>query len=69
MITFENGIDYRSRTPAKPTVARFRVDHGYRYIVIGTEYGHLRNLAGDVRTWQSYSGAYRAARNYANIWA
>ena len=64
MITFESGIDIRSREPQQPTVARFRVGSTYRYCVIGTQYGYLHTSGGDVRTWGSYSGARRAARAY-----
>lgn len=66
MITFENGMDIRSREPKRPEVAKFRVREGgeYRYCVIGTAYEHLRTTAGDVRTWKSYSGAWKAAKRY-----
>ena len=65
MITFESGIDYRCREAAKPTVAKFHLGAGeYRYVVIGTNYGYIRTTSGDVRTWRSYSGAWRAAKNY-----
>ena len=65
MFTFENGIDARARQPSTPTVARFCVSFGvYKYCVIGTVYGYLHTSGGDVRTWYSYSGAYRAAKNY-----
>lgn len=65
MITFESGIDARCREVKLPTVARFRVNAtDWRYIVIGTAYGYLHTSGGDVRTWRSYSGARRAARNY-----
>lgn len=65
LITFENGLDIRTRQATKPTVARFKVSQGvYRFIVIGTDYGHLHTIGGDVKTWESYSGAYKAARNY-----
>lgn len=69
MITFEHGIDSRSREAVKPTVARLNVDGRgkYAYIVIGTAYGHIHTSAGDVRTWQSYSGARRAAKNYVPL--
>lgn len=69
MITFENGIDHRAREVDKPTVARFNLGgaNGYRYVVIGTNYGYIHTSAGDVRTWNSKSGAYRAARNYVGI--
>ena len=68
MITFENGLDHRTREPARPTVARFHIGNGeYRFIVIGTAYGKLHTTSGDVRVWKSYSGARRAARNYVEL--
>jgi len=68
MITFENGIDTRCREAIKPAVARFRVrDNEYRYIVIGTQYGYIHTIGGDVRTWGSYSGAYKAAKSYVGL--
>lgn len=68
MLTFESGLDIRTRQQSKPTVARIRVrDAEYRYCVIGTEYGHIHTTGGDVRTWASKSGAYRAARNYVSL--
>lgn len=68
MITFENGIDVRSREFNKPTVARFHVSNGvYRFIVIGTQYGHIHTTGGDVRTWKTPSGAYRFIRNYVPL--
>ena len=65
MITFENGIDARSREPQQACVARFHKGNGvYVFVVIGTAYGHYRTAGGDVRTWLSYSGARRAALAY-----
>lgn len=64
METFESGIDERCRHPKSPTVARIRLNLGYGYCVIGTEYGYLRTAMGDVRTWRSYSGAHKAAKRY-----
>lgn len=65
MITFETGIDARARSVSEPTVAKFHMGQGqYRFVVIGTQYGYLHTTGGDVRTWGSYSGARRAARNY-----
>ncbi len=67
MITFESGMDIRCREAKEPTVARFRVSAGdYQFVVIGTQYGYLRTMGGDVRTWRSYSGARRAALAYLN---
>lgn len=69
MITFENGIDGRCRSVKVPTVARIKVGHDYcySYCVIGTQYGYIHTTAGDLRTWKSYSGARRAARNYVPL--
>lgn len=65
MITFENGLDFRSRESDSPQVARFDMGDGtYRFIVIGTPYGHVHTAGGDIRTWASYSGARRFIRNY-----
>lgn len=66
LITFHNGLDIRTRQQSAPTVARFHVGAGvYRFVVIGTEYGHIHTTGGDVRTWGSYSGARRFARSYS----
>ncbi len=65
MLTFENGFDSRKREVSKPTVAKFHMGNGkYRFVLIGTLYGHIHTRGGDVRTWQSYSGARRFARAY-----
>lgn len=65
MITFESGIDIRCRQMPAPTVARFAMGDGsYRFVVVGTQYGYLHTTNGGVRTWQTYSGARRAIRNY-----
>jgi len=65
MITFENGLDIRTRQQSKPCVAKFHVGKGeYRYVVIGTQYGHIHTSGGDVRTWKSYSGAYKFLKQY-----
>jgi hypothetical protein len=61
MIIFENGIDIRAREVATPTVAKL----GERFIVIGTDYGHIHTSGGDIRTWASYSGARRFAKQYS----
>lgn len=64
MITFEDGLDIRTRQ-VKPQVARFHMGNGvYRYCIIGTEYGHIHTAEGDVRTWKSYSGARRWLTRY-----
>lgn len=64
MITFEKGLDIRTREVA-PQVARFAMGDGtYRYICIGTDYGHIHTASGDVRTWGSYSGARKFLTAY-----
>lgn len=66
MIIFENGLDIRTRQQVKPCVAKFHVSNGeYHYIVIGTDYGHTHTSGGDVRTWKSYSGAYKFLKQYS----
>lgn len=68
MITFENGMDARCRDAQSPTVARFRVTGTqYRYCVIGTQYGFWHTSGGDVRTWQTASGARQAAKRYVSL--
>ena len=68
MITFQNGIDIRAREPQAPTVARFHIGNGiYRFVVIGTQYGHLHTSGGDVRTWQTASGARKAIARYVPL--
>lgn len=68
MLTFHNTIDARCREVSKPQVARLIFAHGQTvYVVIGTEYGYLHTTSGDVRFWQSYSGAYRGMRQYVGI--
>lgn len=68
MITFHGSIDVRSRAVTVPTVARLLGRFGdhieMRYIVIGTAYNYLYTVSGGMRTWLSYSGARKAARNY-----
>lgn len=68
MITFENGIDSRARSVNTPTVAKFELGNGTTaYCVIGTDYGYIHTSGGNVRTWKSYSGARRYARNYVSF--
>ena len=69
MLTFETGMDSRCRSVSVPTVARIRVDTAlsYRYCVIGTQYGYWHTATGDVRTWKTASGAYRALKRYAPL--
>jgi len=50
----------------KPTVLRADFGRGTKYIVVGTTYGYIHTSSGDIRTWNSYSGARRAARNYVS---
>lgn len=62
---FKNGMDVRCRNFDKPTVARFWVtETELRFAIIGTDYGYLHTTGGNVKTWRSYSGARRVAKNY-----
>jgi len=68
MITFENGLDFRCRQQSAPAVARFYVGAGvYRFVVIGTAYGHWHTVGGDIRTWKTYSGANKARKRYVPL--
>lgn len=68
MIVFENGLDYRTRECDKPQVAKIRIrGNEYRYCIIGTQYGHIHTAGGDVRTWGSYSGAYKFLKSYSPL--
>ena len=68
MILFENGINKQCRDVAIPTVAKFKVSGDqYKFIVIGTDYGYIHTSGGDVRTWNSYSGARRVAKSYQSF--
>lgn len=45
------------------------VDFGHadgrpRFCIVGTDYGYLHTIGGDVRTWGSYSGARRICKAY-----
>lgn len=67
LVTFQGDIDARCREAKQPTVARLiRGDTTY-FVVVGTDYGYLRNSAGDTRTWRSYSAARRAAKRYVPL--
>jgi hypothetical protein len=68
LITFYGGFDSRIRDITVPTVARLAARFGEhtetKYVVVGTAYWYIHTSAGDIRTWNSYSGARKAARNY-----
>ena len=34
------------------------------FCIIGTEYGYIHTIAGDLRVWRSYSGARRFLTQY-----
>ena len=68
MITFESGIDIRCRQAETPQIARLAIRPGeYRFIVIGTQYGYIHTTGGDVRTWQTRSGAARFLKGYVPL--
>lgn len=67
-------IDINPREYPKPTIVRFRTPTSrfswgpptkVLYAVVGTDYGYLHTSGGDVRVWNSYSGAYKAMRKYS----
>lgn len=65
MLTFENGLDIRTREASAPQVARMHIEKGvYRFCIIGTQYGHIHTTGGDVRTWATASGARRFLKTY-----
>lgn len=69
MITFDAFLDHRTREQDKPCIAKLKL-HSYSamygaftntyYIIIGTEYGALHKTNGDLYTWDTYGGAYKA---------
>lgn len=70
MIEFSNGMDVRCRSVNRPMVARIYLGQffgGWRYCVIGTQYGYWHTTSGDVRTWKTASGAYRAIKRYTPL--
>jgi hypothetical protein len=71
MLEFINYLDPRHREVKTPTVAKLTTHalgiHKVEYIVIGTAYGALHTIHGDIRTWKSYSGARRAALKYVGL--
>lgn len=67
LVTFQGVIDARCREAKQPTVARLIIGNNVYYVVIGTDYGYLRNTSGDPRTWRSYSAARRAAKRYVPL--
>lgn len=68
MLVFENGMDIRARTAPAPEVAKFHIGNGkYEYCVIGTQYGHIHTIGGDVRTWKTASGARHAIKRYVPL--
>ncbi len=73
ILTLPLWIDISPRSYKKPTVVRFRTPTSQfswagpvrvLYAVCGTDYGYIHNTSGDVRTWSSYSGAYKGMRRY-----
>jgi len=39
------------------------------WAIDGTMYGKLHTTGGDIRTWKTYSGAYKAAMRYRDMYA
>jgi len=62
MLTFYKTLDIRARE-VQPQVAAIYFSPGKpMYCIVGTEYGHVHTIAGDIRVWQSKSGAYSHLR-------
>ena len=40
-----------------------------KWAINGTMYGFLHTTGGDIRMWKSYSGAYKAAIRYRDMYA
>lgn len=51
--------------PYTPKVQR--LENGL-FAINGTMYGFLHTTGGDIRTWKSYSGAYKAAIRYRDMY-
>ena len=71
--TIPTWLDIHPREYKKPTIVRFRVSDSpfsggpksqILFAIVGTDYGYLHTTGGDLRTWKSYSGAYRILKQY-----
>ena len=71
--TIPTWFDIHPREYKKPTIIRFRVPASQfswgpksqiLFAIVGTDYGYLHTTGGDLRTWKSYSGAYRILKQY-----
>lgn len=72
MQDFYGAIDIRCRE-GEPRVARFhsavpfitpKIYYEPVYIIVGTNYGYIHTAGGDIRTWETASGAYRFLKQY-----
>ncbi len=45
------------------------VKYGTAWAITGTMYGFLHTTGGDIKTWKSYSGVYKAAIRYRDMYA
>ena len=57
----------RTYTPKPARVPSYVQESRTRWCVTGTAYGYLHTTAGDIRTWATYSGAYKACRRYVAL--
>lgn len=57
-LTDLKGNDISNRGHNAPKVAKLES----KFCIIGTNYGFLHNIHGDVKTWLSYSGARKALK-------
>jgi hypothetical protein len=64
MLTFEQ---YREKSRNGETVLPQVATVGNKFCCVGTLYGHIHTTGGDLRTWQSYSGARRFLTKYLEV--
>ena len=61
-----NWTKMQPRSYSKPTVVCVDFDYpvGIKYCLAGCAYGYLYTTSGDIKTWNSYSGAWRVKKLY-----
>lgn len=64
MKVFPSMIDVDGRSVGFPQVALINKPNHIRFVVIGTDYGTLRNIHGDVRVWFTETGARAGLMRY-----
>lgn len=75
LLEFHERIDAATvRFLTTPQVAKLHISNDTGglttyYIVVGTWYGYIHTVAGDIRTWNSYAGARKKAKQYIAMMA